>query len=94
MIKKIKMGQIVIPENILASSGKTKTEIQLAFAIFMYSELNVSAGKAAQFAKISRIEFWEELGKRNIPMNYDVPDFEQDLENISRFREKTSKITS
>lgn len=88
------MGQIVIPENMLASSGKTETEIRLAFAIFMYSELKASAGKAAQFAKIPRIEFWEELGKRNIPINYDIPDFEQDLENIRQFREKTSKITN
>lgn len=88
------MGQIVIPENMLASSGKTETEIRLAFAIFMYSELKVSAGKAAQFAKIPRIEFWEELGKRNIPMNYDIPDFEQDLENIRQFRENSHKITN
>ena len=88
------MGQIIIPENLFASSGKTEAEIRLAFAVFMYSDLKVSAGKAAQFAGLTRMVFWEELGNRNVPINYDIPDFEQDLENIRRFKEKTPKITS
>jgi predicted HTH domain antitoxin len=85
------MGQIVIPENMFATSGKTESEIRLAFAIFMYKDLKVSAGKAAQFAGISRVSFWEELGNRNIPINYDIPDFDQDLENISLFKDQTNK---
>jgi len=46
--------------------------------------VKIPAGKAGEFAGLSRVEFWEELGKRDIPLNYDVKEFEQDVENIRR----------
>ena len=80
------MQSILIPETMFAHSDKSEIEIRLALAIFMYRDLKISAGKASEFIGLSRIEFWEELGKRNIPMNYDIDEFNQDLENITRFQ--------
>jgi predicted HTH domain antitoxin len=86
------MGQIILSSDLSQYSGKSEDEFRLALAIFLYSELKVPAGKAGQVAGMSRIEFWEELGKRNVPINYDVDDFEQDLENIRRFRSKNPSL--
>lgn len=83
------MGQIILPGDLSEYSGKTEEEFRLALAIFLYRELKVPVGKAGQVARLSRIEFWEELGKRNISINYDVEDFEQDVENIRRCRSKS-----
>jgi predicted HTH domain antitoxin len=83
------MDQIILPGNLFEHSGKTEAELRLALAIFLYRELKLPAGKAGEFAGLSRIEFWEELGKRNIPLNYDVKEFEQDVENIRRFKSKS-----
>ncbi|MBK8564330.1 MAG: UPF0175 family protein [Saprospiraceae bacterium] len=80
------MGQIVLPGQLFEHSGKSEEEIRLAIAIFLYQELKLPAGKAGAFAGLSRIAFWEELGKRNIPLNYDLHEFEADLEGLKRFK--------
>ena len=82
------MGQIILPEDFGKYSGKSEEEFRIALAIFLYKELKVPAGKAGKVVGLSRVEFWEELGKRNIARNYDVEDFDQDLENIRHFKEK------
>lgn len=82
------MGQIILPGDLSEYSGMSEKDFRMALAIFLYKELKVPAGKAGQVAGLSRIEFWEELGKRNIAVNYDVADFDQDLENIRRFKDK------
>jgi predicted HTH domain antitoxin len=84
------MGLITLPENLTQYSGMTERELRIALAIFLYRELKVPTGKAGQFAGLTRIEFWEELGKRNIPLNYDAEAFEEDLEAIRRFKSKQS----
>ena len=84
------MGEIVLPGNLNKYSGKSEPEFRLELAIVLYQELKVPAGKAAEIAGISRMEFWEELGKRNIPLNYDVADFEQDVQNIRQAKSGTS----
>jgi predicted HTH domain antitoxin len=80
------MGQIILPSQLFEHTGKSEAEIRLAIAIFLYQELKLPAGKAGAFAGLSRIAFWEELGKRNIPLNYGPNEFEEDLESLKRFK--------
>jgi len=48
-------------------------------AIQLYQEGTLSSGKASKVAGISRIAFQKELGRRQIPVNYDEEELEKDL---------------
>lgn|GEM_PF-2776193 len=50
--------------------GKSEHEIRLDLAIFFYIAWQMSAGRCAEYVGIAKIVFLDELGKRNIPINY------------------------
>jgi len=58
------MSEIILPNDLCKYSGKNEAEFRLELAIILYQELQVPPGKAAEIAGLSRIEFWEELGKK------------------------------
>lgn len=61
---------LTISPDFLRLLGKSEQEVRIELAIFFYKEYQISPGKAGAIAGLSRIEFWEELGKRKIPINY------------------------
>lgn len=73
---------IVIPNEIIQATGKTESLLQLELAIVMFKDYHVSSAKAASFANLSLIEFRKELAQRDICINYDSSDFEQELQTL------------
>ncbi len=73
---------IIIPNEIVQATGKNEKQLQLELAIIMFRDYQVSSAKAAHFANLSLIEFRQELAKRNICVNYDSSDFEQELKTL------------
>jgi len=82
------MPPVVISEDMLRLFGKSDREVKIELAIFFYKQYQISSGKAAKFAGLGRIEFWEELGKREIPINYDVEDLMHDMETLRQLDKK------
>jgi predicted HTH domain antitoxin len=66
----------------IQATRRTEAEIRLHLAIIFYTDFKMSAGKCGAFVGMSRVEFFEELGNRQIPRNYDVEDFENDLKTL------------
>jgi predicted HTH domain antitoxin len=66
----------------------SEAEAKLDLAIGLYTGRHASMGKAAKVADIPYIQFMRELGKRKICINYDVEDFEHDLQSIKLMEEK------
>jgi predicted HTH domain antitoxin len=50
----------------------------------MFKDYHISSAKAADFAGLSLIEFRQELAKRDICVNYDVADFQLELQTLNR----------
>ena len=73
---------LVIPDDILTASEMSETELKLEIAIVLYKREKISAGKASEWLGINLIEFRRELGKRGITINYDVEDFQADVETL------------
>jgi len=61
------------------STAEKSAATNLERAIQLYQEGILSSGKASKVAGISRIAFQKELGKRQIPVNYDEEELEKDL---------------
>ena len=61
----------------------TKAQWLLVLAVGLFVGRRVSLGRGAEIAGISKPAFIEQLGKRRIPINYDLADFEKDLKTIA-----------
>ena len=73
---------LVIPDDILAASDMSEADLKLEVAIILYKREKISAGKACEWLGLNLIEFRRELGTRGLTINYDVEDFQADLETL------------
>ena len=75
--------QLEIPRDVLDSSRLTLAELKTELAVHLYSQGRLSIGKARELAGLSLWEFRQILGARKIPPQYDVEDFQEDLETLA-----------
>lgn len=75
---------VIVPDSIAAASRLTPETALLDVVIGIYKREQWSMGRCAKIVGMSRSEFQVELGKREIPINYDASDFNQDLETIQK----------
>ena len=71
--------KIAIADKLLEGVTLTHQEALQDFAIGLYSEGKVTLGRAAEVASSSQTEFLQELGRRHIPIHYDVQDLKADI---------------
>ncbi len=75
-----------LPDNVLdvlnIPKDKLSSELKIQIALFLYEKGKLSFGKARELAGLSVWEFMEKLSENKIPLNYDVEEFEKDLETI------------
>jgi predicted HTH domain antitoxin len=53
--------------------------LRLELAVALYAQNILGAGKSAELASMSRLEFDDEVARRHVPMHYDPSDLGQDL---------------
>jgi len=73
---------LVIPNDILQATNMTEDELKLEIAIMLYKQEKISSGKVRAWTGLSVIEFQHELGKRGLSINYDVEDFQSDIQTL------------
>jgi predicted HTH domain antitoxin len=76
--------KVELPDAALEGTGMTPEIAKLEVAVALYRDRKVSMGRAARIAGMHRPEFQRELGKRMVTVDYDVPDFEDDLMAIEK----------
>lgn len=72
---------IIIQEEILQSTGWTEEQLRLEIAVAMFKEGVFTMAQARKFAKMERLDFFYELGRRKIPL-FSVEELEKDIENL------------
>jgi predicted HTH domain antitoxin len=73
---------IIIPDDILQASQTTEEELKLELALWLYKQNKISSGKVRAWLGLSVLEFQHELAQRNLALNYDIDDLNQDLETL------------
>lgn len=76
--------QVELPDAALEGTGMTPELAKLEVAVALYRDRKVSMGRAARLAGMPRPQFQHELGKRDVTVDYDVEDFEQDLKTLEK----------
>ncbi len=86
--------QLVISDDFLKLIGKSEEDLKIELAVFFFTSHYLSTGQAARFAGISRIEFWEELGKRKIPIfDYTEETLREEVETLRKFHPQAALTT-
>ena len=73
---------LTIPDERMGNLKLTETDVMTDIAIGLYKREQVSLGRAAEIAGVSSPKFLEELGRRRIPINYDVEDLRADIATL------------
>lgn len=69
-----------------------KSEALKRLAATFYADGSLSLGKAAQIANVSKQDFLDFLADRNIPLNYDVHDLDEDLSTVGEFLKNENSL--
>ncbi|MHC5615448.1 MAG: UPF0175 family protein [Nostoc sp.] len=76
------MSIIMIPADILRASNMTEDELKLEIAILLYQQGKISSGKVRAWTGTTVLQFQHELAKRGLHINYDVEDFQSDVQTL------------
>ncbi|MCA9979582.1 MAG: UPF0175 family protein [Anaerolineales bacterium] len=77
---------IIISNQILQATHMSEGEILLELALLLYQKEKLSLGKASELAQMSRLQFQHLLASRQIPLNYDIAEFEADLATLASIK--------
>ena len=73
---------LVIPDEILHTARMSAAELAQEIAILLYQKEKLTLGQASHFAQLSQLQFQHLLVSRQIPVHYDIAEFEADLKTL------------
>jgi predicted HTH domain antitoxin len=73
---------VVIPDEILYTTRMTAAELMQEVALLLYQKEKLTLGQASRLAGMGQLQFQYLLASRQIPVHYDVADFEADLKTL------------
>ena len=75
-------GAVMIPESVLASAHITAAELWQELALLLFRRKKLTLGQARRLTGMTQLQFQHLLASRQIPVHYDVADFEADLRTL------------
>jgi predicted HTH domain antitoxin len=73
---------IVVPDELLTITRMTEAEMRQEIAVMLFQKEKLTLAQASRFAGINRIAFQHLLASRQIPVHYDIEDFDNDIKNL------------
>jgi len=75
---------LVIPDDLVHATGMSAEELKQEIAVMLFQRESLTLAQASRLAGLSRLEMQQLLAARQIPVHYDVADFEQDLNTLHK----------
>ena len=75
---------VIIPDEILHAARMTEAEFKQEIAMFLFEKNKLTLAQASRLAGVSRLQFQHLLASRQIPVHYDVAEFEEDLRTLQQ----------
>ncbi|MCZ7665951.1 MAG: UPF0175 family protein [Chloroflexi bacterium] len=76
------MRDVIIPATIVKATNLNEQEFLLKVAIDLYIEERLTLEQASELARLHRLDFQQALSSRGIPVNFDIVDFQEDLQTL------------
>lgn len=80
------MSDVIIPANIVKAADLNEQELLLKVAINLYSEGRLTLEQASDLAHLDRLAFQEALSAQDIPINFSISDFQEDLQTLDKLK--------
>jgi predicted HTH domain antitoxin len=77
---------IAIHDDALRGLDLTEDQARLDLALGLFIDQRVTLGRGAEIARMTQSDFLKELGRRGIPVHYDVEDFRADLRTLESLK--------
>ncbi len=77
--------KINIPDEILRKPDYGEPELmnfKVDVAVVLYQRKALTLARATRWVDMTRLQFQKALAERNVPINYDIEDFQIDLTTI------------
>jgi len=74
--------RLIIPDEILQATKMSVDELKQEIAILLFQKEKLTLGQASRLAGMSQIQFQHLLASRQIPIHYDVAEFDEDLKTL------------
>lgn len=71
-----------LPPGLLEAAHMTPGALKLELALALFQQRKLGFGKARELAGMTAADFQLELGRRKIPVHYDVTDFADDVATL------------
>ncbi len=78
---------IVIPDEVILATRLTAVELIQELAIALFQREKLTLGQASCLAGMNQWQFQLLLASRQIPIHYDVAEFEADLKTLAEMRQ-------
>lgn len=69
-------------DNVIKSTGLTEQELRIELAVRLYEDGKITVEQGGTMTGRGHIKFQHELGKRDIPWQFDIEDLHADLETL------------
>jgi len=75
---------ITISDDLLQQIHMNEQEFKQEIAVWFFQKEKMTLAQASHFAGTNRIQFQHLLASRQIPIHYDVKEFDKDLETLRK----------
>ena len=77
---------LVIHDEIIQATRMSVSELRQEIAILLFQKEKLTLGQSNRLAGMSQLEFQHLLASRQIPVHYDVAEFEKDLKTLRELK--------
>jgi predicted HTH domain antitoxin len=77
---------LIIPDDILQATRMSAAEMKQELAVLLFEREKLTLGQASRLAGMSQWRFQQLLASRQIPIHYDVAEFEADLKTLAELK--------
>ncbi len=73
---------VIIPDEILHTTQMSEAELKQEIAVMLFEKQKLTLGQASRLSAMNQLQFQHLLASRQIPVHYDVEDFEADIKTL------------
>ncbi|NEQ19170.1 MAG: UPF0175 family protein [Microcoleus sp. SIO2G3] len=73
---------LVISDEILHAARMSEAELKQEIAVMLFQKEKLTLGQASRLAGMNQLQFQHLLASRQIPVHYNVEDFEADIKTL------------
>jgi predicted HTH domain antitoxin len=75
---------VIVPDEVLWATRMSEQEMRAEIAVMLFEREKMTLEQAARLAEMPLVNFQHLLASRDIPLHYDLQDFEEDLATLAR----------